>query len=536
MKGPASSPGASPLLPADDRTFCFENVTLDLGRGSLRDASGVIELRSKSFEVLRYLVLNAGRLVTKEELLQAIWPNVTVSDESLTRCISDIRHALQDRDSRFIKTVPRRGYRFEASVSVSCKPAASGRPNVGANLPNPEGPSIAVLPFENISADTEQDYFADGMVEDITIALSRFKWLFVISRNSSFVYKRKFIDVKQVGRELGVRYILQGSVRKVGSHIRISGQLIEATTGAHLWANTFDGSLQDVFELQDNVSRSVVGAIAPRLIAAEIEFARRKPAGTWSSYDRYLRGVALVHQFTPAGLSDAAEQFRLAIAMDPGFASAHARLAACCVARKFLYGQSITEAERLASLQLAARAVELGPEDETALAYSGGVVAFLNDEFERAYVLAERAIELNPNLSLAWAVLGWANVWLGEPEQARTAFDRAIRLNPLDKPALVQILPGYIVVCFISGRHEERLAWANRLLALDPTNLTGLLASLDVAQLQGRSADIAALLSQMHATYPDLRASHVRQIFMHYRKPEHRVKFDEFIRRLGISE
>ena len=535
MKRPALPPSASPLLPADDRTFRFENVTLDLGHGSLRDANGVIELRSKSFEVLRYLVVNAGRLVTKEELFQAMWPNVTVSDESLTRCISDVRRALQDRDSRIIKTVPRRGYRFEASVSVG-KPAANGTSIVGAKLPNAEGPSIAVLPFENISADPEQDYFADGVVEEVTIALSRFKWLFVISRNSSFAYKHKVIDVKQVGRELGVRYVLQGSVRKVGSHIRISGQLIEAATGAHLWANTFDGDLQDVFDLQDNVARSVVGAIAPRLISAEIEFARRKPAGTWSSYDRYLRGVALVHQFTLTGLSDAAEQFRLAIALDPGFASAHARLAACSVARKFLYGQVLTEAERSASLQLAARAIELGPEDETALAYSGGVVAFLNDEFERASVLAERAIELNPNLSLAWVVLGWAHVWLGEPERARTAFDHAIRLNPLYKPALVQIIPGYIVVCFVSGLHEERLAWANRLLALDPTNLTGLLAALDVAHVQGRSADKADMLTHLRATYPDLRASHVKQIFKRYRKPEHQIKFDEFVNRLGMPE
>jgi len=161
---------------------------------------------------------------------------------------------------------------------------------------------------------------------------------------------------------------------------------------------------------------------------------------------------------------------------------------------------------------------------------------YTNDEFERASLLAERAIELNPNLSLAWTVLGWAILWLGEPDRARTAFDRAIRLNPLDKPALVQILPGYIVVCFISGLHEERLAWANRLLALDPTNLTGLLAALDVAQLQGRSADKAGLLAHMRATYPDLRACDIRQIFMRYRKPEHRVKFDEFMSRLGIPE
>jgi TolB-like protein/tetratricopeptide (TPR) repeat protein len=536
MKRPVPPPSASPLLAADDRTFRFGNVTLDLGHGSLRDAKGVIELRSKSFEVLCYLVVNAGRLVAKDELLQAMWPNVTVSDESLTRCISDVRRALQDRDSQIIKTVPRRGYRFEASVSVSGRPVANGISNVGAKLPSAEGPSIAVLPFENISAEPEQDYFADGLAEEVTIALSRFKWLFVISRNSSFVYKRKIIDAKQVGRELGVRYVLQGSVRKMGSHIRISGQLIEAATGAHLWANTFDGGLQDIFELQVNVTRSVVGAIAPRLIKAEIEFAKRKPAATWDSYDRYFRGVAMVHQFTPDALSNAAEEFRLAIALDPDFALAHARLAACSVARKFLYGQAISEVERSDALRHAARAVELGPEDETALAYCGFVFAFLDDECERASVLAERAIELNPNVSLAWTVLGWAQAWLGEPERARTAFDHAIRLNPLDKPALIQILPGYIVICFVSGRHEERLAWANHLLALDPNNLTGLLAALDVAHLQGRSADTAGMLARIRATYPDLRASQVKQIFMRYRKPEHRAKFDEFMQRLEIAD
>lgn len=209
---------------ADARTFSFAGFRLDLQQGTLGNENGEIELRPKSFEVLRYLVGNAGRLVAKEELLRAVWPNVTASEESLTRCISDVRLALQDGESRIIKTVPRRGYRFTAPVTVSDTPAARVA-NAAAFLSNPKGPSIAVLPFANMSDDPEQDYFADGVVEEITIALSRFKWLFVISRNSSFTYKNKAVDIKQVGRELGVRYVLEGSVRKNAEQARITGQL-----------------------------------------------------------------------------------------------------------------------------------------------------------------------------------------------------------------------------------------------------------------------------------------------------------------------
>jgi adenylate cyclase len=266
------------LQPVDDRTFRFEGITLDLGRGCLRHENGEIELRPKSFEVLRYLVGNAGRLVTKDELLRAVWPNVTVSDESLTRCISDVRSALQDGDSRIIKTVPRRGYRFTASVSASDATATSEVSNGVAPLATPEGPSIAVLPFQNMSGDPEQDYFADGVVEEITVALSRFKWLFVIARNSSFAYKNKAIDIKQISRELGVRYVLQGSVRKNAGQVRIAGQLIDAASGTYLWAERFEGDLRDIFSLQDEITLNVISAIEPKMFRTEIELAvRRRP-------------------------------------------------------------------------------------------------------------------------------------------------------------------------------------------------------------------------------------------------------------------
>lgn len=502
-------------------------MTLDLARGSLHGASGEIELRPKSFEVLQYLVINAGRIVTKDELLQAIWPDVIVSEDSLTRCISDVRFALGDRDATIIKTVPKRGYRFEAIVTTS--PA-----KVSGTLAIPDLPSIAVLPFENLNGEAGSDYFADGLVEEVTVALSRFKSLFVISRNSSFSYKGKAIDTRLVGSELGVRYVLQGSVRRAGQRVRISGQLIEAAMGVHLWANTFDGDLEDFFALHNEVARCVVGAIVPRLLEAEIERTRRKPVERWSAYDHYLRGMALLRQPSLAALDEAMRHFREALASEADFALALATLAACEVTRRFGFGRELSEADRANALEAAERAAQLAPDDDRSLAYCARVFAFLTEDLERAVALAERAIDLNPNLALGWTVLGWASTWLGEIDRGRAAFDAAIRLNPLDRQALLQILPGYIVICFVSGLHEERLAWANRLLTLDPVNLTGLLAALDVETIQQRAKQAAGIRARLCAAYPALSSADVGRIFRRYRKAEHKAVFDDFMKRLPV--
>jgi len=296
------------------KSYCFEAYTLDLRRGCLRKVDREIDLRPKSFEVLRHLVENAGRLVSKDELVKIVWPNVIVTDESLTQCVSEVRRALGDAEQRLIKTVPRRGYLFAASVSsypagravfnaptVDDSAQAKGEvdlitQNLGRQhrtvakptrvhsvslddvtdksapaLTLPDTPSIAVLPFQNLSGDLEQEYFADGVVEEIITALSRFRHLFVIARNSSFIYKGRSVDVKQIGRELGVRYVLEGSVRKMADKVRIAGQLVDTSLGTHLWADRFDGSLEDIFDLQDQLTACVVGAIAPKLEQAEIE-------------------------------------------------------------------------------------------------------------------------------------------------------------------------------------------------------------------------------------------------------------------------
>jgi adenylate cyclase len=458
---------------------------------------------------------------------------VCLSDDVYRQVRGKTAFTIDDLGEKSLKNIdrPMRLYAVRTAGAAKLSTETAAEP-----LSLPDKPSIAVLPFKNLSGDPDQDYFADGVVEEITVALSRFKSLFVISRNSSFSYRGKPVDARLIGNQLGVRYVLQGSVRRAGARIRISGQLIEAARDIHLWANTFDGDLENLFALHDDVARSVVGAIVPRVLEAEIERTRHKPVERWSAYDHYLRGMALLGQPSPSALDEAIRHFREALASESDFALALATLAACEVTRRFVFGQELSEADLADALEAAEHAARLAPDDDRSLAYCAVVFAFLTDNLERAVALAERAIDLNPNLALAWTVLGWANTWLGEIDRGRAAFDAAIRLNPLDSQALLQILPGYVVICFISDLREERLAWANRLLTLDPLNLTGLLAVLDVETLRQHRREAAAIEARLRAAYPGLSSTDVGQIFRRYRKPEHQAMFDDFLKRLPLFE
>ena len=278
--------------------FVFGDCVLDPDRRELTRGSEAVPIGPQVFDLLLYLLRNRERVVSKDSLLDAVWAGRIVSESTLTSHINAVRKAIGDsgQEQRLIRTVARKGFRFVGDVSEVRVPEGLASPNAELTelteapplaLALPDKPSIAVLPFQNMSGDPEQEYFADGMVEDIITALSRIGWLFVIARNSSFTYKGRAVDVKQVGRELGVRYVLEGSVRKAANRVRITGQLIDATTGAHLWAERFDGALDDIFDLQDQVTASVVGAIAPQLEQAEIERAKRKPTESLDAYDYY---------------------------------------------------------------------------------------------------------------------------------------------------------------------------------------------------------------------------------------------------------
>ena len=305
----------------------------------------------------------------------------------------------------------------------------------GAEAPHftlalPDKPSIAVLPFQNLSGDPEQEYFTDGMVEDIITGLSRINWLFVIARNSSFVYKGKSIDIKQVGRELGVRYVLEGSVRKGGNRLRITGQLIEAETGTHLWAEKYDGVLEDVFDLQDKITETIVGIIEPSVRRAEIERARRKRPDNLGAYDLLLRALPLTHSAMPEDAAIAIGYLEEALRLDPTYAAAHAALAVCREVR--FRSAGFDEVDRTEGVRHARLALALGTDDATALAFAALTVLHLARDFETASGAIARALSLNASCATALYWGAHIHAWSGDPALAEGYANRALRLSPFD--------------------------------------------------------------------------------------------------------
>jgi adenylate cyclase len=321
-------------------------------------------------------------------------------------------------------------------------------------LPLPDRPSIAVLPFANMSGDPEQEYFADGVVEDILTALARFPRLFVIARNSSFIYKGRAVDVKQVGRELGVRYVLEGSIRRAGSRVRITGQLIHADTGAHLWADRFDGELTDIFSLQDEITEQVVGAIEPRLLKAEVEMAARKRPSSLTAYDLYLQSLPKYYSMTREGFEEALRLLGRALELDPNYCAAAALIAVAKVYGTAQGWISNTSEEMQEALRFAKLALAIDPNDPDALSIAGRCMAYFGTDYGMAIELSQRAIQLCPNSASAWSQCGSACVYAARPTEAVEAYRRAMRLSPLDL-TLYQSMTGLAVAFIQLERYEE---------------------------------------------------------------------------------
>ena len=408
--------------------------------------------------------------------------------------------------------------------------ALSSRPA----LPLPDRPSIAVLPFQNMSGDPEQEYFADGIVEEIITALSRFKQLFVIARNSSFTYKGRAVDVKQVGRELGVRYVLEGSVRKTAGRLRITGQLLDATTGVHLWADRFDGVMGDVFDLQDQVSESVVGTITAKLEQAEIERAKRKRTESLDAYDCYLRGLASFHVWTREEMSEALLLFHKAIDLDPGFASAHAMAARCYLLRKNNGWMTEPAREMAEAERLAQRAVELGRDDADVLCIGGLVIARIDQHLHAGAALINRALILNPNLVTAWFTSGFVRNYLGEPELAIEHFMRAMRLSPFD-PLVHVMYAGIAAAHFLAGRYDEASSWAEKALLEQPNFLPGMRMVAASHALAGRLGDAQEAMGRMRQIDPALRITTLSD-FYPFRGTEDCARYAEGLRKAGLPE
>jgi TolB-like protein/class 3 adenylate cyclase len=356
---------------------------------------------------------------------------VCISDDTYRQVRDRVDTAFDDKGETALKNIARPVRVF---ALAGAKQAATKVIEPALQLTLPDKPSIAVLPFQNMSGDPEQEYFADGMVEEIITALSRNKQLFVIARNSSFTFKGRAVDIKQVARDLGVRYVLEGSVRKSGNRIRITGQLIDAASGAHLWADRYDGAPEDVFELQDQVAASVVGAIAPSMNQAEIERAKRKPTNSLDAYDYYLRGQAATFQYTRDATEQAIVLHEQAIALDPKFAAAYARLASTLASRT-LWGWSTDPAADLAQATAYAKsALRLDRHDANVLALSAYAFTAAKKEVELADSLADEALRLDPNGMMGWVVWWICEIGLGRPPNSNSLLSTRIEAKPVGSP------------------------------------------------------------------------------------------------------
>ncbi len=405
-------------------------------------------------------------------------------------------------------------------------------PGRGAT-PAPDMPSIAVLPFDNLSSDPEQEYFADGMVEEIITALSRFKWLLVMARNSSFTYKGRAVDVRQVADELGVRYVLEGSVRRAGNRVRITGQLIDAATGGHIWADRFDGDMADIFDLQDNVTASVVGAIEPTLRKAEIERARRKRPDSLAAYDLFLHALAPLNKFRPEANTEALELLEQAIAIDSGYAPALAYAAWCYEQRLLHVWPTAQDGDAETGTRLARDALAVDSGDAGAIAMAGFVLTIMGHDYDGGRAAAQRALELNPNSATICWMAGWAIMLAGEPEDALPIFERALRLSPSD-PQANFLLCGMGMSHLLSGRPAEAVECASKSIALYPVDVAYYVLVPACGHL-GRTEDAKTAITKLLSLAPGVAISNFAPR-MPFRDQRHLDIVLDGLRKAGLPE
>src|ERR1700732_1950695 len=420
--------------------------------------------------------INVGDIIIEDGDIFGDGVNIAARLEALAEpggiCLSGAAHeqvrdrldiAFVDLGEQQVKNITRPVRTYGAVLGASSRAATP----VSAPLPLPDKPSLAVLPFQNMTGDTEQEYFVDGMVEEITTAIARLPWLFVIARNSAFTYKGRAVDVKQVARDLGVRYVLEGSVRKAGNRVRITGQLIDTATGAHIWADRFDGALDDIFELQDQVASGVAGAIEPKLRQSEIERASRKPAANLTAYDLYLRALAQSYRYTDEGLAEAVVLARRALAIDPAYTPAAALVCLCRGLQRLQGWGALSDEDIGEACRLARQALEAERDDAETISLAAWTLVFLAGEAEMAAAALDRALALNPNAAHAWSARGIIHAVRNQPEAAIEAIERARRLSPFD-PYTFFYAVNIAAAHLAARRFEQAIEWADRALHDQP--------------------------------------------------------------------
>jgi len=532
--------------------FRFTDFEIDVARQELRRAGAIVHLEPQVFDLLVHLIRHRDRIVSKDELIDAIWQGRIVSETALSTRISTARRALGDSgdDQSLIRTIYKRGFRFVGEVveyvstpdaiagglGRSPQPADSNGPKLlpdAEPLPLPDKPSIAVLPFQNMSRDPDQEYFADGLTEDIITGLSRQRWFFVIARNSTFTYKSQAIDVRDVARQLGVRYVLEGSVRKAENRVRVTGQLIDALTGNHLWAEKYDRALADIFALQDDITNRVIGSVSPQILMAEAARVQRKQPTSIDAWDLVIQSVPHMWRMSAQDHRRAQELLERAIVLDPNYAHPHALLGWTYVTMYNL--DTRTPLVEFNDKALAAGAKALALDDEEPW---GHLVVGLGHARRRRPELAlqhlARSVELNPSFALGHAGLGYALACGGQPERGLRALEQAHRLSPRD-PFLVIYAPIVRYMAFFAlGRYEEAIAVCRSTTALHPNHAGAWRVMTVSLGLLGRIDEAKEALAHALALLPDL-SSNV-ELITPYADPADRARFLEGFRKAGLEE
>jgi TolB-like protein len=506
------------------RVLRFDRFTLDLARCIVLKSGEQLALRRQSFDVLRHLAERRGEVVSREELAEAVWAVPPARPEdSVFQCIKDIRRALGVEARWIIRAVPGRGYQFMAELTaVEVPPPAP-----------PQKPSIAVLPFINMSGDPDQDYFADGLVEEITTKLSRCRWLFVIARNSSFTYKDRAVDVKRVARELGVRYVLQGSVRRAGNRVRISAQLVVTESGTHLWADRYDREVEHIFAIEDDVTNQIVPALLPELTAAEIGRARQEHPRSLTAWDRYLRALPLMRQHSKDAWAEAVELLRGAVSLDPEFAAAYARLSACLVQAAYFGWRGRARECAAEALELARKATVIDYEEPLAFDALASAHQFIGDNAS-AEAAARKALQLSPASTAAHGTLITALAFLGRADEATEAFALSERVSPRD-PDRSGRLMGLANAHFVAARYDEAIAVLRQFIILRPNwygGYTNLAASLALIGRLDEARDAGKRILEL---VPHFTLSRARRRPMYVRSTDVERLF-EGLRLAGIPE
>lgn len=490
--------------------FDFDNCALDASLRELRRDGELVAMQPQVFDLLVHLLKHRDHVVTRDDLIALVWGGRIVSDSTLDSRINAARSAIGDsgKAQRLIRTVPRKGVRFVGAVNEHLNgihPAAISAEAItepaSRPLPLPDRPAIAVLPFDNMSGVLEQEYFSDGITEDIITALSKLRWFFVIARNSSFTYKGKAVHMKQVAAELGVRYVVEGSVRRNGDRVRITAQLNDTATGSHVWAEHYDRDLVDVFAVQDEITDAIVAAIEPQIYAAEDFRSRRKPPSSVDAWDLVMR--ALSHHWRVTRDDSAAAQMLLeqAIAIDPNYGQALALSAMNHMFGVHLGWTDIATAAPVAE-RAALAAVAADPEDAWAHTALGSVY-FSTRRLDHALAEFELALQLNPNFSLVQGYYALALSYSGRWQDSHAAAQRAIRQSPRDPSSAIYYgVAGYAQ--FVGKNYCEAIALA-REATRQRGDLTGAYRVLTVAAGMAGKIDVAkAALDELRRTQPDI--------------------------------